>query len=259
MGAWVRAGCGACSHGKGQVASGTGSGPGPEEEASEVERQQPETEEDNKGSQVGKTKAQKSICRRSAVSRSSTMSYRVDTEREVGRAAAYSRARDEGHWGPRVQRPWMLGPSGRGLLLQMTGPSKATLATEVGQAWVCGLRASPARPERRGGTGLLSIRARRPIRRRPRPTRSPERARRGPAAAGVRRPGLAPFAGQPAQITGFGLRALGALSALTSLSGCCAGGAPGVGVRKRLRLGLCWTVGWAAACATDGPAHGCRA
>lgn len=136
----------------------------------------------------------------------------------------------------------------------MTGPSKATLATAEAQTWVCGLRASPARPKRRGGLDRLSIRDRRPIRRRPRPRPSPERARRRPAAAaGVRRPGLAPSAGQPAQVTGFGWRARGTLRVFTSLPGCCVGGARGVGVRKRLRLGLYGTVGWAAAyaCATD--------
>lgn len=137
-----------------------------------------------------------------------------------------------------------------GGLLQVTGPTKAALAAGAGQRWVCGLRASPARPERRGGLDRLSIRDRRPIRRRPHPRPSPERARRRPAAAaGVRRPGLAPSAGQPAQVTGFGWRARGTLRALTSLPGCCAGGARGVGVRKQLRLGLSGTVGWAAACA----------
>ena len=72
--------------------------------------------------------------------------------------------------------------------------------TNAGQS-----RKPPAVPcsaaKRRGGTGLLSIRASRPIFRRPSPRPSP-RARRGPAsaaaaaaaaAAGVRRPGLAWF------------------------------------------------------------------
>lgn len=121
----------------------------------------------------------------------------------------------------------------------------------AGQPWAaCG-------PARRGGSGLLSIRACRPIRRQARPRSSPERVRRGPAAAaaaGVRRSGLASSAGQPAQVTRFGWRTQGR-SAPSPLPSCCAGGIRRVGVRG-LWLGLCRTEGWAAACAC---ATDCRA
>lgn len=132
------------------------------------------------------------------------MSYRVDTERGVAGNGSCQGHRGRGAEGP-------VGDARPGMLLPKTGRPKATLVAGAGQAWVCGLGASAARPERRGGTALLSIRARRPIRRRPRPTPSRERGRRGPAAAARSgQPGSARRAARPA--TGFDLRARGPLT-----------------------------------------------
>lgn len=144
----------------------------------------------------------------------------------------------------------------------MTGTSKATQAPSPGQPWV---RPSQERPAGQPRTTRGEGRDRPAVHQSPpanpqaapppplpeegarRTRRHRRRRRRGCEAA---RPGLAPSAGQRAQVTGFGRRARGRCSASSPLLPVAARAALGrAGLRKRLRLGLCGTAGWAAACA----------